>query len=236
MRGKKIRGIIGIILMAAAVAAMYLWLTYGQEALATKQVLLANMDIEQGTIIDPEKHFKASNIDTDSLISEGLTKANLQDLKGMAAKQFIPKNAQLSSRYFAKESMVLSGDKAVFKIPDKWIYAVPTSIRRGDDINIYEIDSDIEKNINGGINKLEGGLNTYSNKFPIQLSSDKPILATAVLYVKDSTNREVVDADERKRFDGTSQVSSIEIVCTKEEMKSLEKKVAEGMQLVIAYH
>jgi hypothetical protein len=226
MRRKKIRGVAGIALMALAVAAMYVWLTYGKETFSAKQVLVAGTDIEEGTVIEPEKHFAVANIDSDNLINGVITKDSADSLKGLAAKQFIPKNAQITDKYFAKENLVVSGDKVVFKIPGTWIYALPQSIRRGDDINIYEIDSNIEKNLNIELKPEDG--NTFPDSASIKLGSDKPVLSTAVLYVKDSTNREVVDADERKRFDGTSQVSSVEIICTKEEIALLERKVADG--------
>lgn len=236
MRRKKVRGIIGIAFMAMSVAAMYIWMTYGQAVFATKSVLIAAMDIEEGTIIEPEKHFTIAKVDTDLIIEGSLEVADLQGLYGMAAKQFIPKNAQISDQYFAEENLVVTGDKAVFKIPNNWIYAVPSSMRRGDDIDIYEIDSNIEKNLYVNVSKSEDEINTYSGKLFIRLSSDNPVLSTTVLYVKDPSNREIVDADERKRFDGTSQIGSVEIACTKKEMKALEKKVADGMMFIIVYH
>lgn len=235
MRRKKVRGIIGIALMAVAIAAMYLWMTYGRETFASDSVLIASIDIEKGTIIDPEKHMVISNIETDNLINGVLLKEDVQSLKGLAAKQFIPKNAQISDKYLTEEKLSVSGDRVVFKIPGTWIYALPSSIRRGDEIDIYDIDSNIEKNLNIQA-KSPDTFNIFVDSSFIKPSSEKPVLSTTVLYVKDSTNREVVDADERKRFDGTSQVSSIEIVCTKYEIDLLEKKVAEGMKFIIVYH
>ena len=68
MRRKKVRGIIGIAFMATSVAAMYLWMAYGQAVFATKPVLIAVMDIEEGTLIEPEKHFAVAKVDTDLII------------------------------------------------------------------------------------------------------------------------------------------------------------------------
>ena len=236
VRRKKVRGIIGIAFMATSVAAMYLWMAYGQAVFATKPVLIAVMDIEEGTLIEPEKHFAVAKVDTDLIIAGSLEASDQQALYGVAAKQFIPKNAQISDQYFTKENLAVTGDKAVFKIPNTWIYAVPSSMRRGDDIDIYEIDSNIEKNLHVNASKSEDEINTYSDQSVIRLSLDAPVLSTTVLYVKDSSNREVVDADERKRFDGTSQIGSVEIACTKKEMKALEKRVADGMMFIIVYH
>jgi hypothetical protein len=165
-----------------------------------------------------------------------LTEKDISLLKGMAAMQFIPKNAQIDIKFFSKAGMVVTDDKVIFKIPSSWIYAVPSSIRRGDDIQLFEIDSNIEKNLNTVIAKSQDGLATFPDSTEIKLGSDKPVLCSTVLYVKDSTNREVVDADQRQRMDGSSQVSSLEIVCTREEIKALEQKVSEGMKFIIVYN
>lgn len=236
MRRNKLKGLLGILFMVLTVAAMYFWLTYGTEVLATKAVLVAREDILEGTVIDPERHFIVDNRSLDSLISGSLSKNDIYLLKGMAAKQYIPKNAQIDAKFFCKAGLVITEDKVIFKIPNSWIYAVPTSIRRGDDIQLLEIDSAIEKNIKAMISNTQEGLPTFPNNAAVKMASAKPILASTVIYVKDSANREVVDVDHRQRMDGSSQVSSIEIVCTKEEIKTMEQSVSKGMQFIIVYN
>lgn len=235
MRKSKIKGIIGIVVMAVALAAMYFWLVYGQAAISTKTVPIASMDIEQGTIIIPEIHFTLKRISNDELITGCLNESDLTRLNGLSANQYIAKNAQVNDRCFDKPGIVVTNDRFVFKIPTSWIYAVPSSIRRGDDILIYEVDARIDQSISQSIVNNSEGLPTYQSRPVINVGSDKPVLEATVIYVKDSSNREVVDVDGRKRLDGTSQVSSIELVSTSEDIKKLEQKVIEGKKFILVY-
>lgn len=235
MRRGKIKGIIALCIMVLCLVAMYGYLTFGQKALFTKTVLVASMDIEPGTIIDPGTHFVVRQVDDDALISGYLSQSDLPALRGLCASQFIPNNAQVTSRCFDKAGVVLTSDKFVFKIPANWIYAVPSSIRRGDEILIFEIDSEIDRNISASMISNEDKLPVYDTTPPMTIINEKPVLEATVIFVKDSSNREVVDVDTRTRFDGTSQVSSIEIVSTKDDMQILEKKVAEGKKFILVY-
>ncbi len=235
MRKNKYKGIAGLLIMTLALVVMYVWLMYGQKALASNSVLVASMDIEPGTILDPGTHFVIKNISKDCLVSGFMNQTDLPSLDGLSANQFIPMNAQITGRFFEKSGIVVANDRFIFKIPNSWIYAVPSSIRRGDEILIYEIDSRIDQGVNFSSSVTEDDLETFQAKPTIEISSQKPIIETTVIYVKDSSNREVVDADDRSRLDGTSQVSSIEIVSTREDTIALEKKVAEGKKLILVY-
>ena len=231
MRRSRIRSIIALFVMTLAIVLMYLYLTYGQEAFSTKRVIIANMDIEAGTVIDPSIHFSLKNIKNEDLIPQSME--DISGLAGMAANQFIPKNSQVNGRFFERSGIVLTEDKFVYKIPNNWIYAVPSSIRRGDSVLIYEIDSKIDQNIVNTVQNAPEDLPVYQDQ--IVPASQEPIIESTVIYVKDSANREVVDVDGGKRLDGTSQVSSIEIVCTRDDVTRIEKKIAEGKKLILVY-
>lgn len=287
MRKNRLKGIIALAILIISMVFMYLYLTFGQEALLTKSVLVSIVDIEQGTIISHE-YFTEKKVYDDDLISGSIGAGQLSSIIGLASTQFIPANSQILGRYFEKPGIVVTGDKFVYKIPNNWIYAVPSSIRRSDEILIYEINSKIDQGINLCVemeapesmfgNTMENGTdnitdstvdntienttdttkeeetdiisentvdNTAANEIlpiyeenvtaEIELSEKKPILQTTVIYVKDSANREVVDVDGGKRLDASSQVASIEIVCTKDDITKLEKKIAEGKKLIIVY-
>lgn len=234
MRKNKIMGFIALLIMTLALVLMYLYLTYGQKVLSSETVLVANTDIEPGTLINTKLHFIEKSIDKNDLIPGSLTIEVSSIIEGMAANQYIPMNSQISVRCFEKPRMVVIDDKFVFKIPGSWIYAVPSSIRRGDDVLVYEIDARIDQEIKLSPANDES-LPTYQAISGISLSSDTPVIETTVIYVKDSANREVVDVDGRRRLDGSSQVSSIEIVCTKKEMSQLEAKVLDGKKLILVY-
>lgn len=126
-------------------------------------------------------------------------------------------------------------DRFVFKIPSSWIYAVPSSIRRGDDILLYEVDARIDQSISQSVVNNGEDLPTYQGRPDIDVGSGKPVLEATVIYVKDSSNREVVDVAGRERLDGSSQVSSIEIVSTSDDVAKLEQKVIEGKKFILVY-
>jgi len=233
MRKNKIRSIIALFVMTLAIVLMYLYLTYGQQAFSTRSVLVANMDIEAGTVIDPSIHFSLKNINNEDLIPQSMGQEDIPGLTGMAASQFIPQNSQVSYRCFDKSGIVITEDKFVYKIPSSWIYAVPSSIRRGDSVLIYEIDSKIDQKIMNTTQNAPDELAVYQDQ--VAIGSQEPIIETTVIYVKDSANREVVDVDGKKRLDGTSQVSSIEIVCTRDDVSIIEKKIADGKKLILVY-
>ncbi len=236
MRRNKLSGIIAVIILIMSLVLMYFYLTYGQQVFATKAVLVANMDIEPGTIVNSQVHFSERNIRNEDLIPGSLCATDIANFEGKASVQFIPKNGQISSRFFEIAGLVMTGDEFVFKIPNQWIYAVPSSIRRGDDILVYEIDSRIDQQIDISPTTNEDNIiSSYLTVSGITLGASKPIIESTVMYVKDSANREVVDVDGKIRLDGTSQVASIEIVCTKDELSQLEAKIAEGKKLILVY-
>lgn len=251
MRKNRLKGIIALAIMIISMVLMYLYLSFGQEAFSTKSVIVTAVDIDQGTVISYE-HFTEKKVEDKDLISGSISVEELSSIIGLAATQFIPANSQVVSRYFEKPGIVITEDKFVYKIPNNWIYAVPSSIRRSDEVLIYEIDSRIDQGIDQSIKAIESktisekatdykadreNLPVYEgNVAPHIVIGDKePIIQTSVIYVKDSANREVVDVDGGNRLDASSQVSSIEIVCTKDDITKLEKKIAEGKKLIIVY-
>lgn len=238
MRKNKLKGIIALGVMILSLVLMYVYLTFGQEVFNTKSVLVAATNIEQGTIISNE-YFIVKKIRNEDLVAGNMDTSQLSSVIGLASTQYIPKNAQVVSRYFNKPGIVLTDKNFVYKIPNNWIYAVPLSIRRSDDVLIYDIDARIDEGLKIPVTKIaeDGSLPAYqaSDAPQIMIGSNDPILETTIIYVKDSANREVVDVDGKTRLDGSSQVSSIEIVCTKEDVKKIEEKVAEGRKLIIVY-
>lgn len=260
MRKNRLKGIISLAFIVLSLLLLYIYLTFGQEILFTKSVLVAVEDIEQGTVIGRE-YFIEKKIKKEDIIVGSLELKQLSAIIGLASTQYIPGNSQVVSRYFDKPGIVITKDSFVYKIPGDWIYAVPSSIRRSDDILIYEIDAKIDEIMqapslynnkndssseypDGAVNQstvesLQGANSLpalrENNNAKIKTSSNEPILEATVIYVKDSANREVVDVDGKPRLDGSSQVSSIEIVCTKKDVAKIEKKIAEGKKLILVY-
>lgn len=223
---QKLKGILGIIIMFVALAATYIWVTQGQTAIESVTLLVAQKDIPKGTVIeDAEMYFKPKKISLNSAVQEALKPDQIDIINGRIAEGFIPANGQITQKSFSENSLILKENQFIFKLPPTWVYSIPSSIRRGDKISIYEIDSKIESKLSAGED-----INTVLVKGKLE-----SILDTTVEYVKDSTNREVTDTNGNKRLDGTSQVSAIEIICTRDETQVLESSVLEGKKLIVVY-
>lgn len=223
---QKLKGIIGIFIMAAALVATYLWVSYGQTAIESVTLLVAQKDIPKGTVIeDANIYFKPGAVSLGSAAAGALKPDQLSLINGRITQSFIPANGQIVTRNFSDNSLILEDNQFIFKLPPAWVYTIPSSIRRGDKILVYEIDGKIESRLNAGEE-----ISTVLEK-----GKTEPVLRTTVEYVKDSTNREVADTNGNKRIDGTSQVAWIEIICTRADTQVLENSLLNGKKLIVVY-
>ncbi len=223
---QKAKGIAGILIMLAALIATYYWVSHGQAIIQSTTLLVAKSDIPRGTEIeDVSKYFKPGKVSLGAAVTGALKPEQSKLILGRKTQSYIPANSQVVVQYFSDNTLQLREDQFTYKLPPAWVYSVPTSIRRGDKISIYEIDAKIESRLNAGEDAA------------VVLTGDKKtaILDTTVQYVKDSTNREVTDTNGRERFDGTAQVSYLEIICTRDDTRLLEDSVAKGKKLIVVY-
>lgn len=224
--------ILGIVIMAIAAAGGILFVLYGQPALDFEKVMVAAVDIPKGTIASPDM-FTEVKFDRNLVLSGKITPDNVSGIYGLAATQFIPAKAQVVPAFFQSKNYVVGVDQAVMKIPTTWVYAVPSSIRRGDTALFYEIDADMDQYI------TQSNLsNTVDNSSLIRLmlGESTPVLSLSVAYVKDSANREVVDTGDGVRMDGSSQVSSIEVIINNDQKRILENSIQNGMKFLVLYN
>ena len=223
---QKLKGIAGIAIMFLALAATYFWLTHGQVQLESVTLLVARQDIPRGTVIDnANNYFKPERINLSSAVTGAIKPENIDQLSGRIAEQFIPANGQIVTQTFSGNSVVLKENEFVFKLPTTWVYSIPSSIRRGDKISIYEIDGNID-------GKLD---NSEDQDIKLVKGKTESIFNTTVVFVKDSTNREVTDTNGKERLDGSSQVSAIEIICKRSDTQILESSVLSGKKLIVVY-
>lgn len=226
---QKLKGIVGIVIMFLSLVATYFWLTQGQAQLEAVSLLVARKDIPKGTVIDDANNFfKPEKVNLNSAVTGAIKPENINELNGRIAEQFIPANGQIVTQTFSGNSVVLKDNEFVFKLPPSWVYSIPSSIRRGDKISIYEIDGKIDDMLNNP-EELE--------EKTVQLTKGKTesIFNTTVVFVKDSTNREVTDTNGNERLDGSSQVSAVEIICTRHDTQILENSVLSGKKLIVVY-
>jgi len=223
---QKFKGITGIVIMFIAIISTYLWVTYGQAKLQSASILVAQNDIPKGTVItDASKYFKVDRVNFNSIANGALKPDQINMINGRIVENFIPTNGQIVEQSFSNNSLILKENEFIFKLPPTWVYTIPSSIRRGDEISIYEIDGKIENRLNAG----------ESLDMILTKGKAESILETTVVFVKDSSNREVIDTDGNERLDGTSQVSAVEIICTREDTQIIENSIINGKKLVVVY-
>jgi len=243
LRKHNFLSIIGILITIACASAAVLWETVGREAYLYKDVLVAAKDIKKGDIID-SSCLTYIKIEESKMISNPVVDPD--EIITKAAKHFIPKNTQLTKDYFDDPVLVLNEDEFIFKVPNDWVVAVPSSIRRKDTVYFYEIpqkyisyDDTSESNTlntmpyrityDEWLNDLSQGIIDTKYDGRVQL----PLFSCTVAYVKDSSNREVVNVGSTERFDGSAQISSIEIVITLKELRAMELSLEKGNKFII---
>ena len=162
-------------------------------------------------------------VDKTTVIAEAIINPN--DIVGKESLTYIPKGLQLSAKFFEDPDMATGSGEYVFSLPDAWVYAYPQSLRRGDTVYLYPIKA--KANEVDPYLLAEGPVVTEVPK--------EPIITTKVVYVKDSSNREVTDVKEA-RLDGTAVVGRVEIVVNDNEYRKLQQSYNEGNSLLILYN
>jgi hypothetical protein len=219
--------IIGLLLMLATVAMIYFWETSGREKYLYKEVVVLNQNIEENTRIAPEM-LEIAKINPDDFIEGAVVKK--QDVSGKYSVQFLAKNSQICLSYFKDSAEeIIKEDFYIFSIPPDWIITFPNSLRRGDIIYFYPVKTDIEK---------EEQAKTINNIDNLKKLDKSNLAQSEVAYLKDSGNREVVDTDDngnKPRYDGSANISSIEIITNYEEVSHLQSLVDSGYKFIIFY-
>jgi len=217
----KIRGYIGIFMIVLMFAAFFAWENYGRDAFMYTKVVAFNTEIMKGDIIEAT-NLKTMNVEKDT-INTGVTDAN--SIIGKVAMVDIPADMPLSDSFFYDVEDTTVDDTFIFSIPSSWIYGVPQSIRAQDTAYFYEVKAD---------NTVDGIAVMENNTSKVEEDADF-LFSARIKYVKDGSNREVVNTSRGSRDDGSSNVQNIEIIGTKEELEILETKAKNGSKFIIMY-
>lgn len=208
----KIKGVIGIVLIFLAIGGVVYWEKHGRSRLLYIPVIVAKQDIPKNLVISKvnmESYLTYKDVEKSVLIDDYIR--SIEDMVGLESMINIPRNACISRRYFGKEKLVLDKNQFVFKIPKKWIYDLPSTLRRKDEIDVYAVKEDKVDRLN------------------------KPLIHSVVAYVKDSSNREVVSIGEDERLDASAKIDSIEIIAKVDEINSLKNSFGRGYKFIILY-
>ena len=213
--------------MLVTVAMIYFWETSGREKYLYKEVVVLNQNVEENTRIAPEM-LTLAKINPDDFIEGAVVKKEV--VAGKYSAQFIAKNSQISLAYLKDSAEeVIKEDFYIFSIPPDWVITFPNSLRRGDIIYFYPVKIDIEE--------VEQG-KTINNIDNLKITQKSNLLESEVAYLKDSGNREVVDTDDsanKPRYDGSANISNIEIITNYEDVSRLQDLADSGYKFIILY-
>ncbi|WP_240416490.1 SAF domain-containing protein [Paenibacillus periandrae] len=227
--------------------AMWWWEVDGRQRAFYVDVPVFKNDIKRGELIKDDM-FTTVKYEKDQLIDNYIKEQ--KKIIGLEAKQFIPKNIQLDVHFFESPDLLTDEKHMNWKIPNEWIYSIPNSLRRKDQIVFYEIDAE-SMNIKDKDKKIQidatSKVSEDTEKRQVlitQIQDEKnklqgrnvSIYTAVVSYVKDSANREVVSTSPVDRIDANSTIKDLEIIATKEDMDLLSAIVSKGSKFIIGYN
>lgn len=222
--------VIGILIIGLMVSLIWFWETSGREMYFYKEVVVLNQDIKRGTIIS-EEILVFEKYEADKLIDNAITDKN--QIIGLEAKHFIPMNSQLHPFYFEESQLVTNQNSLITRIPNEWLYSIPNTLRRNDEIVFYYIkDSSATADISA-----EGSVKTHNDieGYKLVEKLGKPVLTARVAYVKDSANREVQTLNSNLRLDGSSVIAEVLVLLSFEQVQLLEQYVKDGGRFIIMH-
>jgi len=208
-----LKGLIGLLLCLTAIAGIYYWETYGRVEFTNKEIVVLKESIKAQTLIT-ESDLVTVKREISTLIEDPII--NSHDIVGKVSKHYIPSNLQLSDAYFEEDELFPSDGEYIFQIPSEWIASCPSTLRRSDDAYIYPV--------------IEG-----SSAEESEITEEEPIKCLKIAFVKNQSNQEVKSVGDSDRLDGTSTISTIEMIATIEDVQLLNQLRAKGYKFLIMY-
>jgi hypothetical protein len=209
---KKMRSIIGVLLILLSIAGLFFWEWKGRDAILTEQVLVAKEEISKGTVLNGSM-FEVKGIPKANLLPDALAHADLGLIQDKVASQLIAKNDQVIPDYFSDNEFGLKRNESVFVIRPEWIAMRSSALRRGDIVYFY------------GTNGL-GLLGTFRIAYvkdeaerEVKNAGDGPGSDMGASSEGDSSGG-ILD-----RTDSTSVIDHIEIITTYQEYERLAGSV-----------
>lgn len=220
---ERLKGIVGIMLILLSIVILFSWESFGREALTYDSVIVFKEDIQKGTIIQ-KNMLGIMKLQKDTLIKGTIQNPDL--IIGKRSNTFIPRGLQLCNEFFSDPELVTGDGNNILSIPMDWIYSYPQTIRRGDLVHFYVLDKEL-------IGENDENYEVFSEE-STKFANERPLISAKIAYVKDSSNREVIDVTP-DRLDGSAAVSQIEIVISEDKYKLLKTAASNGQIFVIMY-
>lgn len=218
-----VKGLMGVILIVIAIGTIFYWEVYGRQNFLYKDIVVLTENVNKNEVITGEM-VEYKKIEQTTLIDDVIDDAS--SIVGKAAKNYIPKGVQLVEEYFEDSQLVLDEGQYIFRIPLEWLKAFPNTLRRGDVIYFYEVNTGTVQH-----NTTEGEI-ISNNK---EVLKSKPITSAVVAYVKDGSNNEVITLSEEDRYNGSNVINEIEIVTDIDTVNLLRKSINNQKIFIIMY-
>lgn len=179
-----------------------------------------------------------------TLMNDVILPAEVDEIIGLDANQIIQGNSLLTKTMIDYDELLPNEEEgeAIRPITKEMIYAMPGSLRRKDTVNIYLIYNDGTTNLNKNGPSTTSSEDTKEQieKISNSMESEPFLKSIKVVYVKDSSNKEVISSSENnkedKRLNATSSISDLEIILNEEDFKKLMNEVlGKGAKLYITY-
>ncbi len=130
------KNIVGAAMIALSLCGMIFWEMYGREALTLETVVVAAVDIKEGTVVDAAS-FRQARLPKESIIASAVSWDQAMALSGKVARMDIMENQQIDVSSFTEKSKLISEGVSIFSIPKEWIYSRPAGLRAGDGVAVY---------------------------------------------------------------------------------------------------
>lgn len=227
-----ILGFVSLALVILGISSFLIWEFYLDDRLNKTDVVVATTLIEPNTRIS-EEHVQIQRRYIDTIPPNAY--ANVEEVVGKQFPFLLEPNEVLTSTKIEYQEMTYR-EKDIFPIPSSWIMAIPGTLNRLDEVDIYIMK---ESNSNASTDiEVESDEMEVLQKVKQYKDTSNPILEGIVVsYVKDGANQEIQirEGNENERISLSSNPQRVELYMEKEEFKILKQAIEHGYKLIFSY-
>lgn len=170
------RRVIGFAIITVTMITIGIWEFWGRENIAYQSVLVLKDDLPENTVVT-EENFKVKKLEAPS--NYALKPKDKDKLIGCETSQYVAAGTELRKEYFAQSKFIIGGDtgKELMSLPTEWLLSFPQTLRRGDEITLY----------NGQVKILEAvvaHIRDSSNQEVISSDKERYDSSSTVSYVE----------------------------------------------------
>lgn len=214
-RFEVVKGILGIVLCMSAVFGIYYWESYGRVEYTMQDVVVLKEAVKPLTMIETD-HLMIVKRDITALMDDAIH--NPDDIIGKVSKHFIPGNVQLASEFFAEEGLLPGEGEYIFQMPSDWIASMPSTLRRSDNAFLYPV-----KKVNDEYEQVQSS------------AAAEPVKCLRIAFVRNQSNQEVQSVGHSDRLDANSNISTIELIATIDDVDQLNEMRRDGYKFIVMY-